>query len=369
MTKSGRHAAKPTLAARLKERSYQFRATGHHPAAATFRRKVLTVASAATLIAGSGAFAATQTGLFTTEEPAAAPSSAAVVEGRDAIAASRDLERLSLDAIERVDITVTADGETATHNVPALSLAEALADAGIVVGMFDTVNIPLSQTAAEGMDVVITRGNSGMASDEDVTEFETIEKQDPNLFKGETKVESEGQNGITRTTYRVELNEGEETGRTALATVVVQEKQDRVVLVGTKEKPKPQPVVAAAPRDSGSTTSRQPAPAAPPAAPVPAGSAQDIARGMLGSYGWGGDQMSCLSTLWHRESGWNHLARNPSSGAYGIPQALPGHKMATAGADWRTNPATQIRWGLTYIQGRYGSPCAALNHSYARGWY
>lgn len=70
-----------------------------------------------------------------------------------------------------------------------------------------------------------------------------------------------------------------------------------------------------------------------------------------------------------RESGWNAFAENAASGAYGIPQALPGSKMASAGADWRTNPATQVRWGLRYIRDSYGSPCGAWQHSEADGWY
>jgi hypothetical protein len=76
-----------------------------------------------------------------------------------------------------------------------------------------------------------------------------------------------------------------------------------------------------------------------------------------------------LSALWKKESGWNHFAMNRSSGAYGIPQALPGEKMASAGSDWATNPATQIQWGLGYIEGRYGTPCAAWGHSQAKNWY
>lgn len=97
--------------------------------------------------------------------------------------------------------------------------------------------------------------------------------------------------------------------------------------------------------------------------------AQATARSMLGGYGWGDDQFSCLVSLWHKESGWRYNAYNASSGATGIPQALPGSKMASAGADWQTNPATQIRWGLGYIQGRYGSPCGAWSHSQSVGWY
>jgi hypothetical protein len=109
--------------------------------------------------------------------------------------------------------------------------------------------------------------------------------------------------------------------------------------------------------------------ASPPPAPAPSGSAQQIAMGMLGSYGWSSGQFSCLVSLWNQESGWNVYATNPTSGAYGIPQALPGSKMASAGADWQTDAATQIRWGLSYIKSLYGSPCGAWAHEEADGWY
>ena len=102
---------------------------------------------------------------------------------------------------------------------------------------------------------------------------------------------------------------------------------------------------------------------------TPSGSPQQIAMAMLGSYGWSSSQFGCLQSLWNAESGWNPSATNPTSGAYGIPQALPGDKMASAGADWQTNPATQIRWGLGYIQSVYGSPCAAWSHEQAVGSY
>lgn len=119
----------------------------------------------------------------------------------------------------------------------------------------------------------------------------------------------------------------------------------------------------------------EPEPAAgAPAGPVPGscgGYSGNRATGctLLLAAGWSLDQMSCLDSLWTKESGWNHQAQNPSSGAYGIPQALPGDKMATHGDDWRTNPATQIRWGLDYLDNRYGSPCAAWQFSQANGWY
>ena len=97
--------------------------------------------------------------------------------------------------------------------------------------------------------------------------------------------------------------------------------------------------------------------------------ARQKARTMLGHYGWGARQFSPLVKLWNRESSWNKYAYNPSSGAYGIPQAVPGSKMASAGRHWRTNATTQIRWGLGYIKSRYGYPRRAWDHELAYGWY
>ena len=102
---------------------------------------------------------------------------------------------------------------------------------------------------------------------------------------------------------------------------------------------------------------------------TPSGSPEQIAERMLGQFGWSSSQFSCLQPLWEHESGWSVTAENPTSGAYGIPQSLPAAQMASAGADWQTNAATQIRWGLTYIQGRYGSPCGAWAHEESSNWY
>jgi hypothetical protein len=86
-------------------------------------------------------------------------------------------------------------------------------------------------------------------------------------------------------------------------------------------------------------------------------------------YGWGSDQFQCLDNLWTKESGWDYRAVNSNGGATGIPQALPGSKMATMGSDWQTNATTQIRWGLQYIADAYGTPCAAWGHSQASNFY
>ena len=108
--------------------------------------------------------------------------------------------------------------------------------------------------------------------------------------------------------------------------------------------------------------------AAPPVGVPDPGTAQAIGLELVQARGWGNDQFACLVSLFNRESGWNVYAANPS-GAYGIPQALPGSKMASAGADWATNPRTQITWGLNYIAGRYLTPCGAWAHSQSTGWY
>ena len=125
-------------------------------------------------------------------------------------------------------------------------------------------------------------------------------------------------------------------------------------------------------RDGYTVTEPEPvkvASTAPAAGTPDPGSAKAIALEMVTARGWGAEEYNCLVALWDRESGWNVYAHNPSSGAYGIPQSLPGDKMASAGADWATNPATQITWGLGYIQSRYGTPCGAWAMSESQGWY
>ncbi|MFE0625582.1 transglycosylase SLT domain-containing protein [Streptomyces sp. NPDC058864] len=92
---------------------------------------------------------------------------------------------------------------------------------------------------------------------------------------------------------------------------------------------------------------------------------QAMAQGIVGD----ASQYQCFSNIVTRESGWNYTATNASSGAYGLVQALPGSKMASAGADWRTNPGTQIKWGLNYMNSRYGSPCGAWSFWQANHWY
>ena len=162
---------------------------------------------------------------------------------------------------------------------------------------------------------------------------EAIEQPDKYTPAGYRKVLSTGDPGVQVATYSVTTVDGVEVDRQLLASVVEKEPTHDVVAVGTLDVPA-RPAIAS-------------------------GSNRDIGKRLAATYGWTGIEWQCLDNLWERESNWRHLIANPSSGAYGIPQALPGSKMASAGADWKTNPATQISWGLGYIKGRYGSPCGA----------
>ena len=211
----------------------------------------------------------------------------------------------------------------------------------------------------------------------------TVRQESADLPEGETKVATAGVDGVVRTTYEVTTVGGKEVSRTPIAQVVVTQKVDEVVLVGTGAQ-QAQQDAAAAQQSSGDSAAQDaqgaqgaqgnaapspPAPAADPGAGTAPESAKAIARSMMAGRGWGDSEFSCLENLWNRESSWNYQAENASSGAYGIPQALPGTKMSEVASDWETNPSTQITWGLGYISGRYGTPCSAWAHSESVGWY
>ena len=227
-----------------------------------------------------------------------------------------------------------------------------------------SVNSQTSGLTIEGQsDSVYT------VTEESTEEHGRVEKETDSLPEGETKVETEGVDGLVRTTYEVTSKDGTEVSRPPLSSSVVTEKVDEVVLVGTGSGAQ-KPAGEAGGGGGGGGGEAAPAPAPSPAGDgtTPDG-AQAIARSMMGSYGWGDGEFSCLQSLWNRESGWNYQAENASSGAYGIPQALPGSKMSSVAGDWATNPSTQITWGMQYIQGRYGTPCSAWAHSESVGWY
>lgn len=197
----------------------------------------------------------------------------------------------------------------------------------------------VSPIAAEGGTVEVRTETQEITLDP-----ERIEKDDPYAMKGQTRVVTEGEPGKALVNYDVTYVDGEEVSRVETISVVVDPATDHVIAVGSL--------------------------VIPPATPAQQGSNRALGKQMAADlYGWTGSQWSCLENLWTRESNWRHTAENKSSGAYGIPQALPGTKMKSAGSDWRSNPATQITWGLSYIENRYGDPCGAWAHSESIGWY
>jgi uncharacterized protein YabE (DUF348 family) len=274
---------------------------------------------------------------------------------RLSVSRSASVARLSepVEVFTPKQFTAQVDGEVLTTVTDATSVGEALQELGVVLGEADTVSTPLTDPAADGMSVAVTRSVAQDGTETTVVPFTVVEEKDPTLLKGEKKVTQKGRAGERIVTFTATVVGGEEVDREVLTEVVVSTPRDEIVKIGTKDpppKPKPTQVKASVPEVS---------------VKVSAGSAKAIARDLVPD----DDQFKCLVALWDRESGWRTTAANSYSGAYGIPQALPGSKMASAGDDWRTNPATQIRWGLGYIKGRYGTPCDAWSAFKAKGWY
>lgn len=271
---------------------------------------------------------------------------------------SEILGRIALDQAPSATLSIVADGATIEHTTQAPTLAAALAEAGVVVDADDIASDALSNPVRDGMSVTIQRVEVTQVTEQVVDPHQSQKVESSSLYVGTEKVTTAGVDGVASHTYRVTMIDGVEVGREMLVSVVAQQRVDEVIAVGTRAKPAPVATVAK------STTG-----SAPSSGPVLAGSNREIGAALAAERGWTGSQWQCLDSLFQRESQWNHLASNPSSGAYGIPQALPGSKMGTVAADWRTNPATQITWGLNYIAGRYGTPCGAWSHSQSYNWY
>jgi uncharacterized protein YabE (DUF348 family) len=240
-------------------------------------------------------------------------------------------------------VTVAHDGTVSTVTSTDATVGELLRTLHVHLGVMDMVSQQLTSPLRDGMDITVRRVRHAFTYETRTVPFRTERRTDSSLSSGTVKITRAGRTGQIRTTYAVVYIDGKLAGRTRVTSRTVRSVINRVETVGTGS------------QYSGGS--------------VAPGSAQAIAKAMLAARGWGSDQFSCLVTMWNHESGWRVNAANPS-GAYGIPQALPGSKMASAGSDWQTNPATQIRWGLQYISSRYGTPCGAWATWQAHGgWY
>jgi uncharacterized protein YabE (DUF348 family) len=249
---------------------------------------------------------------------------------------------LTLSTVKTV--TLTQGTEVGQLTTTDAYVGDLLTDLGITLGPEDKVTPAANAKIAPGAAIVVQRVTHGTVTAQAPVPFQTTQNSDATLNKGTTKVTTSGRDGVANVVYAVVYVNGVETGRTVVSSTTTTPPVNQVEQVGTKPAPPAVPIV------------------------VDPGSAQGIAQQMLLARGWGDDQFNCLLQMWGHESGWRVNAAN-SSGAYGIPQALPGSKMASAGADWQTNPATQITWGLGYITARYSTPCGAWSFWQAHGYY
>lgn len=234
----------------------------------------------------------------------------------------------------------------AGKSMPVLSTGptvyQAISDAGISLGSSDRLSVAGTSTIWNNEVVTIQRITYRETVEQVNVPFQALKLTDPNSYVGLDSVVTVGKNGVSRITYRLVYIDGKLASKVPVTTVVLSAPVNQQTKIGSK--------------------------AVPAGAAIPASAAQQIAAGMVTARGWGDDQFSCLVSLWTKESGWRTNAAN-SSGAYGIPQALPGSKMASVGADWQTSAKTQITWGLQYISGVYGTPCGAWAHSENYNWY
>jgi uncharacterized protein YabE (DUF348 family) len=265
--------------------------------------------------------------------------------GDGALATASRADRLDRDpvrfsTVKKVNIAV--DGSVLEFNTTQSTVRGLFKEAGISLADRDVTSVPLGAAAVDGMVIMVSRDASSSRTVTEVLPFKTETVEDPGLPEGYESIRTAGVPGEATVKYAVKTVGGAVVERTVVERKVTRKPVDEVLVVGTMD-------VATA--------------------PVDAGSARALGQAMAAERGWGADEFSCLDQLWEKESGWRWNADNPSSEAYGIAQANPGSKMAEVGSDWLTNPATQIEWGLGYISGRYGTPCAAWAHSVEIGWY
>lgn len=182
--------------------------------------------------------------------------------------------------------------------------------------------------------------------------FETVTKDvSDGAENTRNQVIQQGKEGLKRVTYKVKYQNDTEIERTQISEEIIEEPVDKIVQVKS--------IVVSS---RSETTARV-------ATSGSVAEYQAYARERCYDYGWSDSDFYALVNLWNRESGWNIYSKNSRSGAYGIPQALPGSKMASAGSDYLTNYKTQINWGLSYIKSRYGSPSNAWSSFQSKGWY
>ncbi len=236
------------------------------------------------------------------------------------------------------EVVVVHDGKREKVSTTAGTVGDLLGDLNVTVGAHDRLTPAITSSLAGKQTVVLQRVKNETHNRTIKVPFKTTKQKSSSMLTGETHVVRDGKRGKAQQTYLYVYVDGKLTAKSLVGQKTLQKPTDEVIAVGTKR-----------------ITGNGPA------------AAQAIARVLLARRGWS-DQYGCLVSMWNRESGWNIHAANPS-GAYGIPQSLPGSKMGSAGPDWQNNATTQIKWGLDYIAARYHTPCDAWGLWQQQGWY
>lgn len=305
-------------------------------------------------------------------------------------------------------ISVIADEKTRIVQNGDLPASAILDSQGIVLGKEDRVSVEED----DGNTVLrVSRVTHGKETRTVSLPFATQTVVDPKLPANSRVVQQVGVNGEREDVYNVTYVDGKAESATLVSQNLVKPAVNQVIAVGkaapapihknntntqkskqskqqtnaqhkkqNTEQPAKQEKKNSQQQTQQQTASAAPAPAANPPAPAPSSNPDSLvhatpeqaklfAQGAAAQMGWTGKEWEDLLWLWNRESGWRWNAENPSSHAYGIPQALPGNKMSSAGANWHEDAAIQISWGLSYIKSKYKTPSGAVKHSREIGWY
>lgn len=354
--------------------------SGHHSASAIKPRQprakqLLAATAAGAVIIAGGVFAsnsiyhgkavATKSGSSQINSYSATDQSAV----SDYQAASRGETRDTRGATaDTVSVKVVINGEQQyVLGTGFTDVKSVLSTGNISLDPTDTVTPALTDKVTESTVITIKRPNAAIETTTQDIPFNTVEQKTDDLPEGTTKVKSEGKNGTMEYTNLVQKNGDTVISSNTLTAYVKTAPEDKVVLIGTGQVQTQSSSSGSSSSGSSSSSSKKNSSSSSSGSSnigttVPAGEMQEWSHQYLLSNGYTESDFTALVYIITHESGWNPQATNPSSGAYGLPQSLPGSKMASAGADWQTNYQTQIKWFLSYCNERYGGVMQAYNH-------
>ena len=346
-----------------------------------------------------------------TMETGRTPTAKAVTTSRapEALIVANPVVAVTTVPIEPLKTTIdlSVDGITVTVTSTNPTVADFLRIAGLEVGNEDSLSSSLDTKLMNGSRIELTRTLHRITTENVEIPYETEYIDDDDMYEGDEEVEQYGITGSTLNTYDVTVYGGKVASKKLIASKDTADPQTEIIRRGTMEKEEeyedeeedpayedesedeaesaaetedyeepvtPAPTVTPEPEEDSTEETFEEEPTEETEEPISSSVTFDndyqrYAYDLFPNYGWTDDDFEALKELWWHESHWNPTSRNAYSGAYGIPQALPGSRMASHGDDWETNGYVQVAWGLDYIAGRYGSPSVAWSYFCSRGWY